>query len=115
VDGQSIGFCVSVPDINRVLIHLNGRLSALGWLKLWWYKRRIDVITFKLMGILEEYRRQGIDALLYLETLKVMFAKGYKWLDGSLTSEENLAVNYLAGRLGAERYKHYRVYQTEVW
>jgi hypothetical protein len=43
-----------------------------------------------------------------------MFAEGYKWLDGSLTSEENLAVNYLAGRLGAERYKHYRIYQTAV-
>ena len=114
VDGQPIGFCVSVPDFNRVLIHLNGRLFPLGWFKLWWYQRRIDVITFKLMGILEEYRRQGIDALLYLETLKVMFAKGYNWLDGSLTSEENLAVNYLAGRLGAERYKHYRIYQIPV-
>jgi GNAT superfamily N-acetyltransferase len=114
VDGQSIGFCVAIPDINRVLIHLNGRLFPLGWLKLLWYSRRIDVVSFKLMGILEEYRRRGIDALLYLETLKAVFAKGYEWLDGSLTSEENLAVNYLAKRLGAEQYKHYRIYQIPV-
>jgi GNAT superfamily N-acetyltransferase len=114
VDGQPIGFCVAIPDINRVLIHLNGRLFPLGWLKLLWYSRRIDVVSFKLMGILEEYRRRGIDALLYLETLKAVFARGYEWLDGSLTSEENLAVNYLAQRLGAEQYKHYRIYQIPV-
>jgi GNAT superfamily N-acetyltransferase len=113
-DGRPIGFCVAIPDINRVLIHLNGRLFPLGWLKLLWYTRRIDVVSFKLMGVLEEYRRRGIDALLYLETIKALFAKGYEWLDGSLTSEENLAVNYLAERLGAEQYKHYRIYQMQV-
>jgi GNAT superfamily N-acetyltransferase len=113
-DSQPVGFCVAIPDINRVLIHLNGRLFPLGWLKLLWYTRRIDVVSFKLMGVLEEYRRRGIDALLYLETIKAVFAKGYEWLDGSLTSEENLAVNYLAERLGAEQYKHYRIYQMQV-
>jgi GNAT superfamily N-acetyltransferase len=113
-DGRPIGFCVAIPDINRVLVHLNGRLFPLGWLKLLWYTRRIDVVSFKLMGVLEEYRRRGIDALLYLETIKAVFAKGYEWLDGSLTSEENLAVNYLAERLGAEQYKHYRIYQMQV-
>mgnify|MGYP006267048381 CR=1 FL=1 len=93
---------------------LDGRLFPFGWLKLWWYMRRIDVVSFKLMGVLEEYRRRGIDALLYLELIKSVFAKGYKWLDGSLTSEFNLMVNFLASRLGAERYKHYRIYQIET-
>ncbi len=113
-DGKPVGFCGAIPDINRALIHLNGRLFPFGWLKLWWYMRRIDVVSFKLMGVLEEYRRRGIDALLYLELIKAVFAKGYQWLDGSLTSEFNLMVNFLASRLGAERYKHYRIYQIEV-
>jgi GNAT superfamily N-acetyltransferase len=114
VDGKPVGFCGAIPDINRALIHLNGRLFPFGWLKLWWYMRRIDVVSFKLMGVLEEYRRRGIDALLYLELVKAVFAKGYQWMDGSLTSELNLMVNFLAGRLGAERYKHYRIYQIET-
>jgi hypothetical protein len=49
--------------------------------------------------------------MIYLDMLKAMYVKGYEWLDGSLTAEENLLVNLVAGRLGAERYKHYRVYQ----
>jgi GNAT superfamily N-acetyltransferase len=114
VDGKPVGFCGAIPDINRALIHLNGRLFPFGWLKLWWYMRRIDVVSFKLMGVLEEYRRRGIDALLYLELIKAVFARGYQWMDGSLTSEFNLMVNFLASRLGAERYKHYRIYQIET-
>lgn len=110
VDGEPIGFAGAIPDPNRVLIHLNGRLFPIGWLKMLWYARRIDVVTFKLMGILPAYRRRGIDALLYLEVLRAVYAKGYRWLDGSVTSEFNTLVNYLAGRLGAERYKVYRIY-----
>jgi GNAT superfamily N-acetyltransferase len=113
-DGQTIGFCIAVPDINRVLIRLNGRLFPFGWLKLRRYIRQIDVVSFKLMGVLEQYRRRGIDALLYLETVRAFYEKGYEWLDGSLTSEFNPTVNLIAQRLGAERYKHYRLYQKKL-
>jgi hypothetical protein len=113
-EGRVVGFCVSLPDINRALIHLDGRLYPLGWLRLWWQIRRIDVLTFKLMGVLPEFRFRGIDALLFVGSLRAMMAKGYQWLDGSLTSERNPMINLLAGRLGAQRYKHYRVYQMDV-
>ena len=49
-DGQTVGFCVAIPDINRALIHLNGRLFPFGWLKLKIHIRRIDVVTFKLIA-----------------------------------------------------------------
>jgi len=114
MEGQPVGFCVAIPDINRALIHLNGRLFPLGWLKLAHYVRQIDVVSFKLMGVLEEYRRRGIDALVYLEAVKAVFDKGYQWLDGSLASEFNPMVNLIAHRLGAERYKRYRLYRMDL-
>jgi GNAT superfamily N-acetyltransferase len=113
-DGRPVGFCVAIPDVNRVLIRLNGRLFPLGWLKLAHYTRQVDVVSFKLMGVLEEYRRRGIDALLYLEAVRAVFDKGYEWLDGSLTSEYNPMVNLIAHRLGAERYKRYRLYRMTL-
>jgi len=114
VGGEPVGFCIALPDVNRVLIHLNGRLFPFNWLRLRRLIRRVDVATFKLMGILPEYRQRGIDALLYLEVLKGFLAGGYRWLDGSVTSEYNLIVNLVAQRLGAERYKHFRVYQKPL-
>jgi GNAT superfamily N-acetyltransferase len=114
VDGKPIGFCVAIPDVNRVLIHLNGRLFPFNWMRIKRLIQRIDVVSFKLMGLLEEYRHRGIDAMLYLEAVKAFYEKGYAWLDGSVTSEYNPAVNLIANRLGAERYKHYRIYQLTL-
>ncbi len=110
VDGNAVGFCVAIPDVNRVLIHLNGSLYPFGWLKIKRLIRQVDVVSFKLMGVLEQYRRRGIESMLYLEAVKAMYTKGYAWLDGSVTAEQNKAVNIMAQRLGAERYKRYRLY-----
>ncbi|HSB66600.1 MAG TPA: hypothetical protein VLD65_08470 [Anaerolineales bacterium] len=113
-DGKPIGFAIAIPDLNQVLIHLNGRLFPFNWLRVKRLIRRINVASFKLMGLLEEYRHRGIDAILYLEVVKAIFRKGYSWLDGSVTSEYNPAINLLANRLGAERFKHYRIYQIKL-
>jgi len=114
VDGKPVGFCVAIPDMNQVLIHLNGRLLPFNWLKLPRLIRNVDAVSFKLMGVLEEYRRRGIESLLYLEAIRAFIACGYAWLDGSVTSERNTQVNLLASTHGAERYKHYRVYKLDL-
>ena len=46
--------------------------------------------------------------------MKAFYEAGYAWLDGSLTSETNPKINLLAQRLGAQRYKHYRVYRMAL-
>jgi GNAT superfamily N-acetyltransferase len=114
VAGQPVGFSVTVPDINRALKHVNGRLSPLGLLKLWWYRHRINVASFKILGVLEEYRGRGIDALFYVETARRLFAKGYEWLDLSLVAENNIMMNRLAQRMGGYVYRHYRTYQKAL-
>lgn len=114
VDGRPVGFCVLIPDTNRVLSRLNGHLFPFNWLRVSRYIRQIDVVSFKLMGVLAEYRRRGIDALLYVEALTRAGRSGYKWLDGSLTSELNPAINLIARGRGAELYKHYRLYRMQL-
>jgi GNAT superfamily N-acetyltransferase len=114
VDGVEVGFCVVIPDTNRLLMRLNGRLFPFNWLRVGRLIRRIDVVSFKLMGVRERYRNRGIDAVLYLEALKAASRRGYRWLDGSLTSELNPPINLIAERRGAEKYKHYRLYRMEL-
>ena len=114
VEGKPVGFCVVIPDSNRVLLRLNGRLFPFNWLRVKRFIREIDVVSFKLMGVLKEYRQRGIDAMLYVEALSKAREKGYAWLDGSLTSELNPAINLIARGRGAELYKHYRIYRMEL-
>lgn len=111
VAGRPVGFSVTLPDINQALKHVNGRLSPLGLLKLWWYRRRVNVASFKILGVLEEYRGRGIDSLFYVETARQLFAKGYKWIDLSLVAENNVMMNRMVQRLGGYVYRHYRTYQ----
>lgn len=112
VAGQPVGFSVTLPDINRALKHVNGRLSPLGLLKLWWYRRRINVASVKILGVLEEYRGRGIDALLYVETARQLLAKGYEWIDLSLVAENNVMMNRMVQRMEVLYvYRHYRTYQ----
>jgi GNAT superfamily N-acetyltransferase len=114
VAGRPVGFSVTLPDINQALKHVNGRLPPLGLLKLWWYRRRINVASVKILGVLEEYRGRGIDALLYVETARQLFAKGYEWIDCSLVAENNVMMNRLAQRMGLYVYRHYRTYQKAL-
>jgi GNAT superfamily N-acetyltransferase len=114
VAGRPVGFSVTLPDINRALKHVNGRLSPWGLLKLWWYRRRINVASVKILGVLEEYRGRGIDALLYVETARQLLAKGYEWIDCSLVAENNVMMNRMAQRMGVYVYRHYRTYQKAL-
>ena len=114
VEGKAVGFCVLIPDTNQVLARLDGRLLPFKWMRIKRYIREIDVVSFKLMGVLKEYQRRGIDALLYVEALTKARERGYKWLDGSLTSELNPAINLIARSRGAEIYKQYRLYRMDL-
>lgn len=114
VDGKPVGYCLLIPDTNRVMARLNGRLFPFNWMRIRRFIREIDVVSFKLMGVLKEYRRRGIDALLYVTALAKAKERGYAWLDGSLTSELNPAINLIAKGRGAEMYKHYRIYRMPV-
>ena len=114
IDGQPVGFSATIPDINQVLKSANGRLLPLGWLRLWWGMRRIDVASLKLLAVVEEYRSRGLDSLLYLETTRALLRKGYTWLDMSLTAEHNVMINRLVQNLGGQRYKVYRTYHMPL-
>jgi GNAT superfamily N-acetyltransferase len=113
-EGRPVGFCILIPDMNRVLARLDGRLFPFRWLRVKRYIREIDVVSFKLMGVLKEFRHRGIDAMLYGEALTRAKQKGYRWLDGSLSSELNPVINLLARGRGAELYKQYRLYRMGV-
>ncbi|MGE5838710.1 MAG: N-acetyltransferase, partial [Deltaproteobacteria bacterium] len=78
VDGKPAGFMVVLPDYNQVLKRLNGRLLPLGIFTFLWYSRRITDIRLMILGIKEEYRKRGIEGMLYLESFKAARRRGYE-------------------------------------
>ena len=64
--GEAIGLAAAFPDFNQVLHKLNGRLTPLAIIKLLIHRRRITRLRVLILGLLEEWRGKGIDALLDL-------------------------------------------------
>jgi hypothetical protein len=114
VKGETVGCAIAFPDFNQVLIHLNGRTDGLHKLLAWWHKRRIDVISFKVGGVLEQYQGLGIEALFLLELAKAALSRGYRQVDMSLQAEDNPRLNALVGHFEVEDYKRYRVYKLPL-
>jgi len=114
-DGTPIGMSVALPDLHQALKWSGGgHMFPFGLLKFFWYKRKVNQVRLWGMGVVEEYRGRGIDALFYVETARAARAKGYKRIEGSWILENNTMMNRIIERLGGRRYKTYRIYEKAL-
>lgn len=112
IDGETVGWFPGVPNLNEAFIHANGLRYPWDYLKLGWYLRhQPECLTVKSVLVLPEYWDTGVSVLLFDEMRRRARARGYSWVDLSLTSEDNPRTPTLAERLGARLYKRYRVYR----
>ncbi len=114
VQGKPAGFFMAVPDYNQVLSKINGRLGPVGIMKFLWYSRKISDIRVLTMGVKEEYRRKGIEGLLYLESFKAAMKKGYERAEMSWVLEDNTLMQKGCELMGGKLYKKYRLYEKKL-
>jgi GNAT superfamily N-acetyltransferase len=114
-DGQVVGWFPGVPNLNEVLIHVNGLRYPWDYLRLFWHmRRRPECLAIKSVLVHPDYWDTGVAVLLFDEMAKRAWAKGYRWADMSLTSEDNPDTPVLAERAGATLYKRYRIYRLKL-
>jgi hypothetical protein len=109
-----VGFLGLIPDYNAVLKHMKGRLTPFSILKALYYSRKISDLRLLLLGIKEEYRNKGVDALLFREGFEGVRNGAYKRVEFSWILEDNIAVQRLVGMIGGRLYKKYRIYEKSL-
>lgn len=120
IDGKPCAFIVGMPNINEAVADLHGHLLPLGWAKLLWRLKVSGLRTARvpLMGVRAEYqfsRNGSIIALLLIEALRDPFKKrGIDALEMSWILETNTGMNNILKKIGAEPYKHYRLYEKQL-
>jgi GNAT superfamily N-acetyltransferase len=118
VKGEPVAFSMTVPDANLALKAAGGRLTRyglpIGLLKLLLAARKIKRLRLITLGIKPGYRRRGLDAILYLDTLKTARRLGYTGGEISWTLEDNDLVNRAIESMGGRKYKTYRIYQRAL-
>ena len=109
-----IAFFLAVPDLNRALKKINGRLLPFGLPKLLWHSRKINFIRIVTMGVVKEYQSLGIAAVFYDEVYRRAPAHGYANGEVSWVLENNDLMNRAMDLLGAQRSKTYRIYEMRI-
>lgn len=114
VEGRPVAVSIVIPDMNRILKKMGGRLLPFGWLKFLYYRRKIKEVRLFALGILPEYRGKGFDAVLYIEALMRGRENGITGGELSWTLEDNEPINKGIEAMGARLYKKYRVYSKAL-
>jgi hypothetical protein len=114
VKGEPVAFAMTLPDANQVLKRVGGRLFPTGLFKALYYGNKINQARLITLGIVEGYRRRGLDAILTLETLRAGRRQGYKTGEISWTLEDNHLINRSIVAFGGKRSKTYRVFEQEL-
>ncbi len=114
IEGEAVGFALSIPDINRALLRINGRLLPFGIVRLLVEERKIDSVRTLALGIRPEYRRRGVDVVLLDEIVSRAVASGYYQSEMGWILEDNLVMRQPLDRLGGKVVKRYRFYERPI-
>ena len=114
-DGEVVGAALTLPDINRVMMNLNGRLLPFGWAKFLLGKRKIDRLRVFALGVKHDYRHTGVAAGLYLEHIKLAAQPGkITWGEMGWILETNKPMNRAMEGMGGKIVKKYRLYERTL-
>lgn len=115
VDNQDrpIGFAVALPDVNRLLKGLNGRLFPRGILRLLFGLPRLKQYRMFALGVIPEYHGRGIDSLIYRALYESCFSPDLR-MEINYILEDNHPMNNAVKKLGAKPLRRYRVYEKTL-
>lgn len=114
-NGKLVGFGAAIPDMNQIQIKIKkGRLFPTGIFKLLFGKKKVTGIRILLLGVIDGYRKMGIEACLYGGIIKSYRAKGLQYAEAGWTLEHNDLVNNAIIAIKGDPYKKYRIYEKAI-
>ncbi len=114
-NGKVIGFALAIPDINQILKTIKrGRLFPTGIFKLLLGLKKINYVRVLALGVIEGYRKKGIEACFYASIIEKAMQKNIKGGEASWILEHNELMNNGLHKLNAAVYKRYRIYEKAI-
>jgi GNAT superfamily N-acetyltransferase len=118
VDGKPIGGSVPLPNVNEIILKARPGPSTvssyLAAARMVLGNRRVNLLRAFAMGVIEEYRGRGVDALFYYETITRAIKCGYTEIEASWILANNDMMNRAIEMMGAKVYKTYRIYEKAL-
>ena len=112
-DGRPIGFAISLPDVNLLLINFKGRLLPFNWLRLLFGLKKINQYRMWALGVIPDYQGKAIDTLLYKSTYEAIYNPKVR-VEINYVLEDNQRMNNALMNLGVKPLRRYRVYEMAI-
>ena len=113
-EGKTVGFALSLPDINIPLKYNTKGYLLPGIVRLMWHKKKINLVRIIALGVLPEYLSSGIAGVLFYETAARAKPLGYDFGEAGWVLEDNLQMVRAAEMMKGKPYKNYRVYEKTI-
>jgi len=112
VNDEPASFVLSIPDINQVLYHLNGKINLITLPKFLWYKRKISRLRVIAYGTVKKYRRLGLEAGIFTKGMQCIKNQhpGFKEVIAAWTGEENWLMQHSIEAAGGRLFQKHRTY-----
>lgn len=114
-NGKTVGFAVGLPNVNEIMINSNkGRLFPFTIFNLLMNKSKTKIVRVILLGVIEDYRKMGIEAVFFSNFIKAAKANGVVAGEASWILENNTMMNQAALNMNGTINKTYRMYSKSL-
>jgi GNAT superfamily N-acetyltransferase len=114
-NGKMVGFSLAIPDVNHILKTIKkGRLFPTGIFKLLFMRKSIKKIRIITLGVIEGYRKMGIETVFYADIIKQVLRKGITTAEASWVLEDNYLMNKAIQDINGKPYKKYRIFEKSI-
>ncbi len=114
VRGRTVGFCLTLPDVNEILSRIGGRLFPFGIFRLMYGRRGIRGARMLVLCTDPGFRSMGIVALLIRKIRENVIRKGYVRAELATVLESNVRMRKIIENLGFAPAKRYRLYEAGI-
>jgi hypothetical protein len=114
-EGKIVGFALAIADINQILIKVKrGRLLPTGIFRLLLGKRKVNVVRVLALGVIEGYKKLGIEACFYASIIERAAKKNIIGGEASWILEDNFLMNKGIQSMNGKVYKKYRLFEKVI-
>lgn len=115
-NGELVAAGVTMPDLTAALQRCGGKLFPFGWFHLlkaiFW--KPCDTLDMLLVGVREDYRGKGLNAVLVTDLYPRLKAMGFKYAETTAELETNDSVQAMWKYFEREQHKRRRVYAKKI-
>jgi len=109
-----VGGVICLPDYNEIFKSWKGKLFPFNFIDMFTKKKKIKCLRIVILGVLPEYQKKGLDAIMYHEIMERGMKKGMTWAEASYIVEDNLPMFKPLMNIGGEIYKTYMVMEKNI-